>query len=319
MLLIPRAVRVYFASAPVSLRRSFEGLSNEVREVLAPRSAQRSRLRVPEQRRNQVKLLVWTRGGFTIVHKRLERGTFRFPARVTSEAPSVPLDVHELSMLLEGIDVARARTSARAGSRRAHATSTDADLMPSTIDVTSREFRLRALRSRRDTDDDVSDATLRRRQDGERDARPVLEVLRELLAERRDAEVLALVAKLVARNSELERRLAQLLRAATRTRACRAAQLELLLDALDGAGRRRRAGAPISRGRQKLRTAQRRSTSARRASDQERTTRPQAAAAVCAGRLPPELRRVENPIAVPAAERRVSDVRRASARASATT
>ena len=45
-----------------------------------------------------VKLLVWTRGGFTIVHKRLERGTF---ARVFAEDEArshVELDVHELSM-----------------------------------------------------------------------------------------------------------------------------------------------------------------------------------------------------------------------------
>ena len=30
------------------------------------------------RRKNQVKLLLWTRGGFTIVHKRLERGIFAF-------------------------------------------------------------------------------------------------------------------------------------------------------------------------------------------------------------------------------------------------
>jgi transposase len=56
---------------------------------------------------------VWTRGGFTIVHKRLERGTFCFPAQVTSEATSVPIDAHELTMLLEGIELGEARTKAR--------------------------------------------------------------------------------------------------------------------------------------------------------------------------------------------------------------
>jgi transposase len=60
-----------------------------------------------------VKLLLWTRGGFTIVTKRLERGTFTFPARVTTDAAAVEVDVHELSMLLEGIDVTRAKTSRR--------------------------------------------------------------------------------------------------------------------------------------------------------------------------------------------------------------
>ena len=34
MIFLPRAVRVYFATAPVNLRKSFDGLSNEVRAVL---------------------------------------------------------------------------------------------------------------------------------------------------------------------------------------------------------------------------------------------------------------------------------------------
>ena len=56
---------------------------------------------------------MYTRGGFTIVHKRLERGTFTFPARVVEGVMSIEIDVHELAMLLEGIDVRRARTSGR--------------------------------------------------------------------------------------------------------------------------------------------------------------------------------------------------------------
>ena len=65
------------------------------------------------RRRNQVKLLVWTRGGYTVVHKRLERGKFLFASQLTDGARSVEIDVHELSMLLEGVDVSRAKTSAR--------------------------------------------------------------------------------------------------------------------------------------------------------------------------------------------------------------
>jgi transposase len=34
MILLPRAVRVYFATAPVDMRKSFDGLSNVVRSVL---------------------------------------------------------------------------------------------------------------------------------------------------------------------------------------------------------------------------------------------------------------------------------------------
>ncbi len=113
MILLPRAVRVYFATAPANLRKSFEGLSNEVRSVLARDPLSGHVFVFLNRRRNQVKLLVWTRGGFTIVHKRLERGTFSFPARVDVAATSVAIDAHELGMLLEGIDMVHVRASAR--------------------------------------------------------------------------------------------------------------------------------------------------------------------------------------------------------------
>lgn len=113
MILLPRAVRVYFAIEPVNMRRSFDGLMAEVRSVLAldPLSGHVSTF--INRRKNQVKLLMWTRGGFTIVHKRLEVGTFSFVERLRGDAKSVEIDVHELSMLLEGVDFSRARVSPR--------------------------------------------------------------------------------------------------------------------------------------------------------------------------------------------------------------
>lgn len=113
MILVPRAVRVYFATQPVSLRKSFDGLSNEIRHALGHDPLGGHVFVFLNRRKNQVKLIVWTRGGFTIVHKRLERGTFTFPSRVTADATSIAIDVHELAMLLEGIDIARAATKPR--------------------------------------------------------------------------------------------------------------------------------------------------------------------------------------------------------------
>jgi transposase len=104
---------VYVATQPVNLRKSYDGLSNEVREALSKDPLSGHLFVFLNRRKTQVKLLLWTRGGFTIVQKRLERGTFSFPQRVTAQAPSVELEVHELSMLLEGIDLRQARTSAR--------------------------------------------------------------------------------------------------------------------------------------------------------------------------------------------------------------
>ena len=112
-MLLPRAVRVYFATEPVNLRLSFDGLSNAVRHVLALDPLSGHVFVFLNRRKNQVKLLVWTRGGFTIVHKRLERGTFTFPARVIAGASSIAIDIHELAMLLEGVDGSGVTTKPR--------------------------------------------------------------------------------------------------------------------------------------------------------------------------------------------------------------
>ena len=113
MIVVPRSVRVYFATQPANLRMSFEGLSNQVREVLRHDPLAGHVFVFLNRRKTMVKLLVYTRGGYTIVHKRLEQGTFAFPARVVDGAASVAIDVHELAMLLEGIDIRHARTSSR--------------------------------------------------------------------------------------------------------------------------------------------------------------------------------------------------------------
>lgn len=112
MLVFPRAVRVYLATQPVNLRKSFNGLCNEVRAVLKADPLSGHVFIFHNRRRTMVKLLVWTRGGFTIVNKKLERGTFAIP-RQLGAAASVQLDVHELSMLLEGLVVSSVQGSKR--------------------------------------------------------------------------------------------------------------------------------------------------------------------------------------------------------------
>jgi len=59
MMLLPRAVKVYVATAPCNLRRSFDGLSNEVREVLAKDALSGHVFVFLNRRKTQVKLLLW--------------------------------------------------------------------------------------------------------------------------------------------------------------------------------------------------------------------------------------------------------------------
>lgn len=113
MILLPGSVKVYVATQPVSLRKSFDGLSNEARVALSRDPLSGHLFVFINRRRNQVKLLMWTRGGFTIVHKRLEKGTFASLREVDPDARCVQVDVHELSMLLEGLTFTRSPSSSR--------------------------------------------------------------------------------------------------------------------------------------------------------------------------------------------------------------
>ena len=97
------------ATECANLRKSFEGLSNEVRSVLEADPLSGHVFLFLNRRATQVKVLMWTRGGFTIVHKRLERGRFTFPKRVTTDAVRVEIDAHELAMPARG-----SRTGGRA-------------------------------------------------------------------------------------------------------------------------------------------------------------------------------------------------------------
>ena len=63
------------------------------------------------RRRSALKLLFWDTGGFVLVYKRLARGRFRVPE--VGDTAQVRLSAAELTALLEGIDLSRAKRLAR--------------------------------------------------------------------------------------------------------------------------------------------------------------------------------------------------------------
>ena len=107
MLTISPAVRIYLATGATDLRRSIDGLSAVVREHfgLDPLSGHLFLFR--NRRGDRLKILAWDRSGFWILYKRLEQGTFAWPAE-RSAAP-VELRSGDLLLLLSGVDVARTR------------------------------------------------------------------------------------------------------------------------------------------------------------------------------------------------------------------
>lgn len=122
----------------------------------------------------------------------------------------------------------------------------------------------------------------------------VLEVVRELLAKGQAEEVLAVVARLVARNAELERRLAEATSRARKNEGISSAQLLLLLDGLAAANED-----ALKSADEQLREAS--GIDAKR--DEEPTTR-EVKRPRAKNPFPNHLRRVENVIPVPEAERR---------------
>jgi transposase len=110
MLSLPSAVRIWLATRPTDMRKSFDGLAEVVRQQLErdPLSGQLFVFR--NKRGDRVKLLYWDEDGFVIVYKRLEAGTFRFPA---ADAGGVEIRAADLQMLLDGVDLASVRRGRR--------------------------------------------------------------------------------------------------------------------------------------------------------------------------------------------------------------
>jgi transposase len=107
MLSLPASMRVYLASEPVDMRRGHDGLFAIVRSWgLDPFSG--DLYGFVGKRRNRAKILFWHRGGFVLLYKRLEKGRFRIPV-VKPGTNRAVLDATELTMLLDGIDLAHVK------------------------------------------------------------------------------------------------------------------------------------------------------------------------------------------------------------------
>lgn len=107
MFALPPSVRVYLASEPVDMRQGHDGLFQIVKGWgLNPFSG--DLFGFIGKRRDRAKLLVWHRGGFLLIYKRLEKGRFRIPS-VAPGATRAVLDATELTMLLDGIDLSRVK------------------------------------------------------------------------------------------------------------------------------------------------------------------------------------------------------------------
>jgi transposase len=111
MLSFPPAVRIWLALAPADLRKGFDALAELVRQHLQDDPLSGHVFVFRNRRSDRIKLLYWDTDGYVIVYKRLEAGTFRFPA--AEGQAGVTLRAAELAMLLDGVDWQSAKRSKR--------------------------------------------------------------------------------------------------------------------------------------------------------------------------------------------------------------
>lgn len=107
MLSFPPTVQVYIAREPVDMRKSYNGLSGCVEQILSADPLSGHLFVFFNRRRNQVKILVWDRTGYCIYSKRLETGRFAVPET------TMVTDFARLLLVLEGIDLSGAQQRKR--------------------------------------------------------------------------------------------------------------------------------------------------------------------------------------------------------------
>jgi transposase len=103
--MIGRNVRVWLATAPVDMRKSFDGLAEVVRAFLGHDPLCGSLFVFRNRSSQRVKILWYADGGLTIYYKRLERGTFQFPTAAPPGEKSLAISSADLMKLLAGCTV----------------------------------------------------------------------------------------------------------------------------------------------------------------------------------------------------------------------
>ena len=105
-------VRIFLYTLPTDMRRGFDRLAEMVRSSLSQDPLDGSLFVFRSRGGDRLKVLHWDKDGFCLWYKRLEEGTFRFPA-TQAGAVGVEIKASEMAMLLEGIDLKSLKRSPR--------------------------------------------------------------------------------------------------------------------------------------------------------------------------------------------------------------
>jgi transposase len=103
------ALKIYLAVEPCDMRMGFNGLATAATEQLSQTLAPDALVAFINKRRTRVKLLCFDGTGTWLATKRLEKGTFSWPAPGTTGQRKITLAPEALRLLLDGVDMRGAR------------------------------------------------------------------------------------------------------------------------------------------------------------------------------------------------------------------
>ena len=102
-------VKIFVCREPVDMRKSFDGLSGAVIDVVDQDPQSGHLFLFFNRRRSMMKALVWETSGYWVLSKRLEGGRFQVFDRAGDDASSFELSSSELALLVDGIDLRGAK------------------------------------------------------------------------------------------------------------------------------------------------------------------------------------------------------------------
>jgi transposase len=102
--------RIWLCVEPIDGRKSYDGLAAVVISHLAGDPLSGDLYVFKNRRGDRLKVLAWQGDGFAIYMRRLERGTFEFPA---ADAAGVEISATDLALILGGIELGSAKRRRR--------------------------------------------------------------------------------------------------------------------------------------------------------------------------------------------------------------
>ena len=109
MLSFAGSLKVFVALEAADMRKGFNGLHALVTERLQETPQTGALFVFTNRRRNRLKILFWDRTGLWVCTKRLEQGTFSWPAPSTAGAAKLALTPEALTLLTDGVDLRGAK------------------------------------------------------------------------------------------------------------------------------------------------------------------------------------------------------------------